>query len=119
MKNLSIILILFFISCKYKAKVSKVIDGDSFYLANGKEVRICYADSPEDTRGHFQTYGHEATLFARKYLEGQEVALKSHGRDKYKRLLCEVWLPDGRYFEKMLIDSGMCYVYKKYSPHYL
>ena len=119
MKYLSIILILFFISCKYKAKISKIIDGDSYYLSDGREVRICFVDCPENTRGHNQAFGYEATQFSRKYLEGQEVSLKSHGHDKYKRLLAEIWLPDGRYFEKMLIDSGMCYVYPQYAPEYL
>lgn len=119
MKYSSIMLILFFVSCKFHATISKVIDGDSFYLKDGSEVRILYVDCPENTRGHTQAFGHEATQFSRKYLEGRGVVLKSHGKDKYHRLLCEVYLPDGRYFEKMLIDSGMGYVYKKYSPAYL
>src|SRR6185312_2439763 len=115
MKYITIIAFLF-CSCKFHARISKVIDGDSYYLSDGREVRICFVDCPEATRGHFQTFGIEATQYSIKYLQGQEVTLKSHGRDKYKRLLCEIWLPDGRYFEKMLIDSGMCYVYPKYSP---
>lgn len=121
MKLLKIIVLLAFVSCntKFKAHCKLVCDGDSFYLKDGREVRILYVDCPENTRGHNQAFGHEATQFSRKYLEGQEVVLKSHGRDKYHRLLCEVYLPDGRYFEKMLIDSGMGYAYKKYSPAYL
>jgi len=118
MKYITIIAFLF-CSCKFHGVVKRVIDGDSFYLSDGREVRICFVDCPEATRGHFQTFGIEATQYSIKYLQGQGVTLKSHGRDKYKRLLCEIWLPDGRYFEKMLIDSGMCYVYPKYSPAYL
>lgn len=121
MNLLKIIVLLAFVSCntKFKAHCKFVCDGDSFYLKDGREVRILYVDCPENTKGYNQTFGYEATQFSRKYLEGQEVTLKSHGHDKYKRLLAEIWLPDGRYFEKMLIDSGMCYVYPQYAPEYL
>lgn len=119
MKLLITLSVFFLLSCKFHARISKVIDGDSYYLSDHTEVRILYVDCAEATRGHFQPFGIEATQYSRKYLEGQEVVLKSHGRDKYHRLLCEIWLPDGRYFNEMLVKDGMAYVYKKYAPRYL
>lgn len=119
MKYYSLILIVFLFSCSYKSRCIRCIDGDTFVIESGERVRICFIYCPEATGTHLQPFGREATQFTRKYLEGQEVTLKSKGRDKFHRLLSEVWLPDGRYFERLLIDSGMCYVYPKYAPKYL
>ena len=106
-------------SCTFKTTVKTVIDGDSFYLVNGDEVRLRFADAPEATRGHIQPFGLEAAQYTRKYLQSQEVTVKTHGRDKYNRIIADVYLSDGRYFNEMLVKAGLAYVYKKYSPAYL
>jgi len=73
-------------------------------------------DCPEDSRGQVQPFGPEARQFSVKYLEGRQIALKSHGIDNYGRKICDVWLPDGRYFNQMLIKAGLAYVYRQYAP---
>lgn len=113
MKYLAFILL---IGCRYNATVKRVMDGDSFYLINGQEIRLANIDCPECTRGHIQAFGYEAKQFSVKYLEGQEVALKSHGKDKYGRKICDVWISDGRYFNQMLIKAGLAYCYRQYCP---
>ena len=78
MRLIALVFPLFIISCNnsYEGKISKVIDGDSYYLANGKEIRLYGCDAPENTLGHNQAYGREATIFAVNYLEGKTVKLK-------------------------------------------
>ena len=107
---------LFIISCNnsYEGKISKVIDGDSYYLANGKEIRLYGCDAPENTLGHNQPYGREATFFAVNYLEGKIVKLKKMDRDKYGRDVCKVFINDVD-FTGLIVDNGLAWVYKKYS----
>ena len=87
-----LISILFICSCKYSAHVKYVIDGDSFYLTNGKEIRLAECDAPEWTHGHYQDFGNVATEFTKQYLEGKTVLLKNVDTDKYGRKVCEVWI---------------------------
>lgn len=104
------------IGCRYNAKIRYVIDGDTFITSTNESVRLANVDAPECTHGHIQAFGYEAKQFSVKYLEGQEVALKSHGSDKYGRKICDVWLSDGRYFNQMVIKAGLAYVYHQYAP---
>ena len=113
-----IILILFFISCKYKAHVRYVEDGDSFYLDNGTEVRIAEADAPEWTKGHNQEFGDVATQFTRSYLEGKTVTLKNVATDKYHRKVCEVWV-NGIWFNEAIVKAGLAWVYPQYGSRKL
>ena len=111
----AIVIIVFLIGCKseFKAKITKVIDGDSYYIDAGKEVRLYGCDAPENTLGHNQNYGINATLFARHYLEGKTVTLKKMSTDKYNRLVCIVFIDDND-FSDMLVSNGLAWVYKKY-----
>lgn len=120
MKYLSLILIVLFISCKSKYDIycSHVCDGDSFYSGD-KEYRLNNCDAPENTRGHNQLFGHEATQFARKYLEGKTVTIYRQCKDKYGRYVVDVYLEDGTYFNKMIVDSGLARVYLKYDKKHL
>ena len=116
MRLILLVIPLFIISCNnsYEGKISKVIDGDSYYLANGKEIRLYGCDAPENTLGHNQAYGREATLFAVNYLEGKIVKLKKIDRDKYGRDVCKVFINDID-FTGLIVDNGLAWVYKKYS----
>lgn len=114
MKYYSIILILFLFSCKYSGHVKRVIDGDSFYLDNGKEIRLAECDAPENTRGHNQDFGNVATEFTRQYLEGKTVILKNVATDKYGRKVCEVWV-NGIWFNEQLVKQGLAWTSSRYS----
>lgn len=105
--------IIFYSFQYYTAKVSKCIDGDSFYLITGKEIRLAEVDAPEATNGHIQAYGLKATSFAEKYLLGKFVTLVKKDVDKYGRQVCEVYV-NGIWFNQLLVDSGYAWVYKKY-----
>lgn len=119
MKTYQPILILFFIcSCnvRYDAKCKYVCDGDSFYLSNGKEVRLYGCDAPENTRGHNQPFGKEATNFTRQLIEGKRITLIEKGFDKYNRKVCKVILSNGSDLSLLLIKAGLAFTYSKYSP---
>lgn len=68
------------------ATVDRVVDGDTFVLADGEKVRILGIDAPEDDANSTQ---HLAGL-----IEGQDVVLEQEGdkRDKYGRMLAYVRL---------------------------
>jgi len=105
-------LIILLISCSYKTKIKFVIDGDTVITYSGERIRLNNIDCPE----HNQLFGSEATQFTRNYLQGQEVTIKSHGKDKYYRTIADIYLPDGSYFNQMVIKAGLAYVYHQYSP---
>ncbi|MEO7048964.1 MAG: thermonuclease family protein [Ferruginibacter sp.] len=116
MKNLSLILILLISSCSYKAKVLRCVDGDSFYIEGGKEIRIWGADCPEWTRGHNQPFGNVATKFTRQLIEGKEVTLIVKAHDRYHREVDKVILADGSDLSLLLIKAGLAFTYDKYDP---
>lgn len=70
-------------------KVSRVIDGDTVELEDGKRLRLIGIDTPE--KG--DCYSQEATNKAKELLEGQEVTLEKDvsETDRYGRLLRYIW----------------------------
>ena len=75
-----------------------------------------YEAAPSDSRSeiHFgtQPYGPEASAFAKRELEGEEVRLELdvHKIDPYRRLLAYVYLPDGQMFNEVLVEEGYAQV---------
>jgi len=44
------------------------------------------------------------------------VTVESYGRDKYKRIIVDVFLPDGTNVNRELVAQGWCWHYEKYAP---
>jgi micrococcal nuclease len=91
-----------------KARVQRVVDGDTVRLAGLGSVRLIGVDTPE-VYGHVECFGPEASSFAKSILRrGSEVRYRagSEKHDRYGRLLAYVWLPDGRLFNRMLLERG-------------
>ena len=89
----------------YKAKVDRVIDGDtmivSFVFDDGSKyqkerVRMLGVDTPETVHPNkpVQFYGKEASDFTKKSLDGKTVWLQTdvNPKDRYDRMLAYVWL---------------------------
>jgi len=75
-------------------KVTSVDDGDTLTISSsGTEhrIRLFGVDCPE----HGQPFGDEAKQFTRNMILGREVQIKVLDRDRYDRLVGEVYLPDG------------------------
>lgn len=91
--------------------VTRVIDGDSFEIAGGEEVRVLGIDSCEmDTYG-----GRQAKDAAELYLEGESVVLAQEpgtDRDRYGRLLRYVSTTYGSDFGETMISSDHTGLYE-------
>jgi micrococcal nuclease len=90
------------------ARVTKVTDGDTIRLGDLGSVRLIGIDTPE-VYGGVECFGREASTFARRLLPlGTRVRYRVgvEERDRYGRLLAYVWLPDGRMFNRVMVEQG-------------
>lgn len=97
-------------------KVIGVKDGDTIVvLVEGKPftIRLSDIDCPEKK----QPFGKRAKLFTSTLCFGKEVKLKGDKYDRYKRLIAEVILPNGKILNKELVKSGLAWHFKKYSKN--
>lgn len=95
-------------------QVARVYDGDTIILENKKQVRLLGINTPEiESRHRSEEPGGTA---AKKWLQNQlqqnQVYLEFDQvkRDKYKRLLAHVFLPDGKHLNLMLLEKGLAIV---------
>jgi endonuclease YncB( thermonuclease family) len=94
-------------------KVVSVIDGDTIgVMHNGKEVRIrlAHIDCPEKK----QPFGKKAKQFTSKLCFGKKVKIKVTEKDKYGRLIGEVYVGWAN-INKNLVKNGYAWWYRKYS----
>ncbi len=100
--------------------VTHVADGDTIDVSmNGtsQPIRLIGVDTPESVKPNspVQCYGHEASDFTRRNLDGKNVRLEADpmgdNRDKYNRLLRYVYLQDGTLWNQKLIDAGYGFAY--------
>jgi micrococcal nuclease len=95
--------------------VTRVVDGDTLDISPSVEglsrVRLIGMDTPEVYFGT-QPYGPEASAFAKRELEGEEVELELDVQkvDPYGRLLAYVYLPNGEMFNETLLEEGYAQV---------
>ena len=101
----------------YRAKVARVVDGDTLELADGNKIRIKGMDTPENT-SKVEPFGPESTRVARKLLEGKVVGLQitqNEVCDRFGRFLRVVYFTDenGRQkdFALHLVEKGLAQVY--------
>lgn len=93
----------------YKAKVERVVDGDTAILLFPMEgsgrmwrerVRFIGVNTPETVAPNspVQPYGKEASAFTKKELSGRTVWVQTDVglRDRYKRILAYIWLSEPR-----------------------
>jgi micrococcal nuclease len=90
------------------ARVTKHTDGDTLWLSGIGKVRLIGIDTPE-LFGQAECYGREASAFVERTVPlGSEVRyrLGVDGRDRYGRALAYLWLPDGRFLNRLLVARG-------------
>ncbi len=91
-------------------RVKRTIDGDTLELDTGERVRLIGVNSPETnhpTRG-LEPYGHQATAFTKKMVEGKNLRLEYdvERKDKYGRTLAYAYLEDGTFINAELVRQG-------------
>ena len=122
MKSAISLLFLFFLVLSVFAQqnsnlipVSKVVDGDTFWVMhpNGTEekIRLIGVDSPEARRtgrNEIEYFGKESSDFAKRILSGKKVRLEYDVQryDRYRRTLAYVYLEDGTFFNALLVKEG-------------
>lgn len=92
-------------------KVKRVVDGDTFIISNNKKIRMLEIDTPESVnpdKSKNTPFGKVASKYTKKRLKGQKVTLKydEEKQDKYGRELCYVYLTDGTFYNKELVEKG-------------
>ena len=98
----------------FTSTVLSVTDGDTLtVLVNGskEKVRLTGIDCPESD----QPFGSQATQLATQLALEKMVTVTDWGRDKYRRMLGEIVLPDGRLLNQELVREGFCWWYRKYA----
>lgn len=100
------------------AYVTKVIDGDTFWVDNGRDsfkVRFIGIDAPETRNSRWKEkgyYAQEAKEYVRSKTENQWVRLEMdvQSHDRYRRLLAYVYLEDGTFLNSSLVEQGYAVV---------
>ncbi|HVF78625.1 MAG TPA: thermonuclease family protein [Solirubrobacteraceae bacterium] len=88
--------------------VVRVVDGDTVVLRSAGKSRLIGVDTPE-VYGTPGCYGGAASAFAKRTLRpGMPVNVERdiEPRDRYRRSLVYLTLPDGRSFNEMLVEDG-------------
>jgi len=98
-----------------EARVSKIVDGDTFTLSGeSRRIRVWGLDAPEwDQRG-----GSGATATLRSLISGKTLRCNVLDIDRYGRLVGQCFLPDGRDIAAEMIRSGAATEYCRYSRGY-
>jgi micrococcal nuclease len=104
------------------ATVLRVVDGDTFVVKLDSEpgewtIRFLGIDTPEtvDPRKPVQCFGKEASQKQKELTDGKRVRLESDPsadeRDKYDRLLRNVFLEDGTDVNAFMVQNGYAHAY--------
>ena len=106
--------------------VKNVIDGDTIVISanlQNEKVRLIGIDTPEilDPRRSLECYGEEASNRAKELLVGKKIRMEidtTQGvRDKYGRLLGYVYLEDGTFFNRYMLEAGYAREYTYSAPY--
>ena len=102
-------------------KVSKISDGDTFYVKTENsekfKIRLIGIDAPESVnwgkKKKIQTFGYESKMYLRTFLYHKKVRLEFDVTklDFYGRTLAYVYLEDGTFLNKNLVENGYAKVY--------
>jgi micrococcal nuclease len=111
----ALLLITSTVFADFSGPVVSVLDGDTIEVLHNQHperIRLSGIDCPE--KG--QAFGTRAKQAASELVYRKEVTLQTHGKDKYRRTLADVLLPDGMNVNHTLVKDGWCWWYRKYAP---
>lgn len=97
------------------ARVSKIIDGDTFTLSGiSRRIRIWGLDAPERR----EAGGAQATEALRHLIAGQSLDCRVRDIDRYGRIVGQCFLSDGRDISAEMIRMGVATEYCYFSRGY-
>jgi len=98
----------------FAGKLVRVLDGDTVeVLQDGKaeRVRLAQIDCPE--KG--QPFGQAAKQYVLDLSALKIVTVEVKTTDRYGRTVGEVFLPNGENLNKLIVEAGYAWQYKRYS----
>lgn len=121
------IILIFLVSCFNSNKlvekefflVTKVVDGDTFWVNDGSEkgmkIRLIGVDAPESRktgRKEIGYFGKEAKEFLSSFILNKKVRLEYDldKYDQYQRILSYAYLEDGTFINELLVKNGYAMV---------
>jgi micrococcal nuclease len=111
---ISVVLNIFFLVKNIREnKVTKVIDGDSFELADGRRIRLASINAPEVGR----CMSPEAKDTLKTLIEGKIISLYDTLKDGYGRTLANVYV-SGKYVNLFLVEKGYARFTSTTNPHF-
>ena len=99
----------------FSGPVVSVHDGDTIqvrYLDKNVKIRLWGVDCPEVSPA--QDCGQDARIFANEMVMGKTVRVEVHDRDKYGRVVGEVFVGD-KSLNAALVESGWAWAYRHYT----
>ncbi len=108
------------VSTSTNAQIVRVIDGDTLFVrldgkASDEKIRLLGINTPEvvDPRKPVECFGKEASAHMHQLVDGKRVRLESDPmadeRDKYGRLLRNLFLEDGAGVNALVVQGGSAY----------
>jgi micrococcal nuclease len=97
-----------------RGRVVKVIDGDTIEILDGKSrtrVRLYAIDAPERGQDFYQ----KSKDFLASVVAGQTVRVVENRLDRWKRVVGDVYLSDGRHVNAQLVAEGWAWHFIRYS----
>lgn len=89
-----------------RCEVARVIDGDTLECVSGERVRLTLIDSPEMSQGPLGTLARQALLELAPPGTDLRVELDVAERDRYRRVLAYLYLPDGTMVNEAMVRRG-------------
>ena len=112
--SLTIIFSASLCAAQIQGHVIRVLDGDTLEILQDKKpvrVRLANIDAPEKK----QDYGRWSTDMMKSLVAGKTVTVTYFQRDRYGRILGQVYAPDGMNVNHFMVRAGAAWVYEQYN----
>lgn len=99
---------------QFVAPVIGIADGDTItvlHMGQPEKLRLADIDCPEKN----QPFGTAAKKYTADLTFRNTVTVETSGKDRFKRTIARVTLPDGRSLNRELVRAGYAWCYRKYS----
>lgn len=117
MKYIPLVLFIFswpVLSADIHGRVVRVLDGDTIEVMDSRKavrIRLVNIDAPEKK----QDYGRWSTDMMKSLVAGKTVTVTYFQRDRYGRILGQVYAPDGMNVNQFMVRAGAAWVYEQYN----